>query len=708
VIPRALVPAVCVGMLALSAAFAANGATAAPASAWAESEHVAVRAISAADAVGGSGRVQLGLEFRMDPGWHIYWRSPGDAGYPPRADWSESVNLASAELSWPSPERITVLDLQTIGYSDRVVLPVAVRLRQPEEPLAVRATVDYLACADICVPHVAVLALDLPAGPATPSAFAADIARAGEAVPGAGPGGDITVEEAVLTGTPQRPELRVAIRSTAPLDAPDVFVEAEPPLAFGAPTRTLSPDGRLAVLRMPVVDAGEVGRPPLGGLAATLTVVDGDRGIERRTVLRQETAPAQPIGDGTRGLAAILALAVLGGLILNLMPCVLPVLSIKLLAVVGHGGGDRRVVRAGFVATAAGIGFSFLVLAGALVVLQAGGAAIGWGLQFQQPWFLTAMILVVTLFACNLWGLFEVPLPRAIGIADEHAGRVRGLGGHFLTGALATLLATPCSAPFLGTAVGFALARGPTDIFAVFGAVGFGLALPYLAVAAVPGLATRLPRPGRWMATLRRVLGYALFGTAIWLTWVLAGRTGVPGALLVGALAAGVVVVLSIRETLPRHLQRATGVAVLALGLAAFVLPPAPEVTRPSTAADGFWQPFDPQRIPSLVEGGATVFVNVTADWCLTCKVNERLVLAQDPVRSRLGSEGVVAMRGDWTAPDDGIARYLAGFGRYAIPFDAVYGPGTPDGVALPELLTERAVLDALDRARGNGATAGR
>src|SRR3989338_66930 len=207
-----------------------------------------------------------------------------------------------------------------------------------------------------------------------------------------------------------------------------------------------------------------------------------------------------------QSLAVILLLAVLGGLILNLMPCVLPVLSIKLLGVVGHGGGDNRTVRLSFIFSAAGILFAFGVLAAALIGLKAAGMSIGWGIQFQQPWFLIAMTLVVTAFACNLWGFFEVRLPAYIADWGEHSSHMHGLGGHFLQGALATLLATPCSAPFLGTAIGFALSRGASEIAAVFAALGLGLALPYLAVAAFPGLATRLPRPGRWMVVLRRLL----------------------------------------------------------------------------------------------------------------------------------------------------------------------------------------------------------
>ncbi len=357
-------------------------------------------------------------------------------------------------------------------------------------------------------------------------------------------------------------------------------------------------------------------------------------------------------------------------------------------------------MRLSFVASALGIVFSFMVLAATLAAMKSLGASVGWGLQFQQPWFLTAMILVMTLFACNLWGFFEVRLPQAVADAGVHAGHVHGLGGHFLTGALVTLLATPCSAPFLGTAVGFALSRGAADIFAVFAALGLGLAAPYLAVAAAPRLATMLPRPGAWMIGLRRILGIALAGTGVWLATILAAEVGERGGLVIGLLAVVMALAIFAAARANRRFAAiggwiAAGVAVVALLL------PLRMVDGTANRLDDAWVPFDEAAIAALVADGRVVFVNVTAEWCITCRVNETLVLSKAPVRDRLAAGTVVAMRGDWTRPDTGISDYLASFGRYGIPFDAVYGPGLPDGEALPELLTKKAVLDALGRATG-------
>ncbi len=688
---------------ALVTAFAGRLTAAPPAaSEWAETEHGRVRLIAAVTAVGDDVVLPLGLEFQMKPGWHIYWRSPGDAGYPPRADWSASQNLQSAEVRWPAPHRFSVLDMQTIGYADQVVLPVAARLQRPGTPLTLHATVDYLTCADICVPYVAELALDLPVGAATPSVFAHDIARADAQVPGDGGAHRLVVERVVHERGGDGPVLAVSVRAKEPFASPDVFAEAPPPLVFGAPRVTYANDGLSAVIRVAIGNADGLAQP-LDGLPMTVTIVDGGRAIEQAVTL-SSAGPASAT-QSAPSVVVILVLALLGGLILNLMPCVLPVLSMKLLAVVGHGGGERRAVRAGFVAAALGIMFSFMLLAGVLIALQATGSVIGWGLQFQQPWFLTAMILVVILFACSLWGVVEIPLPRVLGVASEHASRVRGLAGHFLTGALATLLATPCSAPFLGTAVGFALARGPAEIILVFAAVATGLAIPYLCVAAFPGLATALPKPGRWMATLRRALALPLVATAVWLTWVLAGSIGWPRALTVAFIIVTIIGLIVCRRLMSPQMRQAGSAGLVVLAIGAFLVANRHAVeARPPAANTGetvVWQPFDPTRISSVVADGGIVWVNVTADWCLTCKVNERFVLNRDPVVGRLAAGNVVAMRGDWTQPDEGIARYLAGFGRYGIPFDAVFGPALPTGKPLPELLTEGAALAALDRAAG-------
>lgn len=690
----------------IALAASAGGQAFAAASSWWEHDQGAVRLIAASDATGAAESLAVGLHFRMKPGWKIYWRSPGDAGFPPRPNWAGSENLADAAVSWPAPTRFEVVGLQTLGYKDEVVLPVAVSTFEPGKPVNVRAKVPFLTCDDICVPYTAVLSLDLPAGAETTSREAGLLQKFQSRVPRA-PGATLDVDKAEVASSGDRHALLISVRAAEPLAKPDVYIEGPEALAFGAPEVRLSDGGRQALLRV-AVSAAKGRGPDLDGTPVTLTVVDGARAVEKKVSLTAAASVPVAAGRETVGasLLVILGLAFLGGLILNLMPCVLPVLSIKLLSVVGHGGADRHAVRAGFLASAAGILVSFLVLATAAVGLSSAGHAVGWGIQFQEPLFLVVMIIILSLFASNLWGLFEIRLPGAIADAAGHAGGGHSMGGHFLVGAFATLLATPCTAPFLGTAVSFALSRGPFEIYAVFAALGIGLGAPYLAVAAMPGLATRLPKPGPWMVTLRRILSIALAGTALWLLTVAAVQTGLAIAAMVALLMVTMAVALWQLRHLPSDARGATWGVVGALCVLALIATVSLKDTAPpvTTVADKVWRPFDRGAIAAEVRRGRVVLVDVTADWCLTCKVNKALVLDRNPVLDRLVSKGVTPMRADWTRPDPAISDYLKSFGRYGIPFNVVYGPGTPQGEPLSELLTTDAVMAALNRAAGGTA----
>jgi len=693
------------GVLALLGVWLVPAATAraqqmsmpAGASPWIETEQTQVRLIADRVAVGTTESIRLGLHFKLAPGWKVYWRSPGAAGFPPRVDWTGSANLQAAEMAWPAPERFSVLGLDTLGYKEEVVFPIDAVLDQPGNALRLSGRLTYLTCDEICIPYDADLSLDIPAGQSIASRYAHVIDRFEARVPGDGTTAGLEVVDAQVVAAGGMQFLEVVASASAPFDEPDVFVEGPDRFDFAAPTTRLSSDRRSAMLSIPVTAIGS-DSPDLAGESLVLTVVDGDRSMEARVA----SVDGAVASDSLRTTVVILALALLGGFILNLMPCVLPVLSLKLLSVVKQGGAPPHAVRRGFLITAAGIVFSFLVIAAALVALKAGGIAVGWGIQFQQPLFLAVMAVVLALFAANLWGFFEIGLPA--GLADRLGapGRAESGLGHFMTGAFATLLATPCSAPFLGTAVGFALSRGSAEIAMVFLALGNGLALPYLAVAAAPRLARLLPRPGAWMAVLRRVLGVALIGTALWLLTVMAAQVDWLIALGVGAAVAAMVAALGLashRRTVPGFAARIVAIAAIA---AAVVLPlVSGSAAAPTAGADRAeqWAEFDRARIATLVREGKVVFVDVTADWCLTCQVNKALVLDRDPVAARLADPDLIAMVADWTRPDPAIADYLSRFGRYGIPFNAVYGPGAPKGLPLPELLTAEIVIDAIRRA---------
>jgi len=442
---------------------------------------------------------------------------------------------------------------------------------------------------------------------------------------------------------------------------------------------------------------------------------------------RAAVPAGRPAASRPGSLAAMLLIAVLGGLILNAMPCVLPVVSLKVFGLVRSAAHGRREVVRSALAIAAGILVSFAAMAALAVAAASAGAAVGWGVQFQRPGFVAFLAVVVTLFCLNLWGLFEIPLPSSLARLGGTAAR-EGLAGHFVSGLFATLMATPCSAPFLGTAIGFALAQPAPIVFAIFVAAGTGLALPYLVLAAAPGTARFLPRPGAWMETLRGIMGFLLGASAVWLLYVLAAQISPERLALfeVGLLLIALVTWLRHRAASDRAAAPGAAGGSLA-ALAPLVLLLVVAVGAVALAASGGgaagagsrlaaqgrpagligWVAFDRARAESLAAGGQLVFVDVTADWCFTCKVNERLILDTPEVASAFAAHHVLPMRADWTNRNDTITRFLADNGRYGIPFYLLYRPGR-EPLVFSELPSKSAILAALDAAATPGTQAGK
>lgn len=475
------------------------------------------------------------------------------------------------------------------------------------------------------------------------------------------------------------------------------------PIEVDVPAGT--PDGKLALrgrLRYQAC-SDKICLPPVDTQAA-IDLVVGPDGKEVRPA-----APATPSAVGARrpGLAWMLLVALLGGLILNAMPCVLPVLSLKVFGLVRSAGQGRAHVTLGALATAAGILLSFLALAGAAIAAKSAGAAVGWGVQFQNPAFVTFLAVVVILFCLNLWGLFEVPLPQRLARVAESAQGGEGVAGHFASGLFATLMATPCSAPFLGTAVGFALGQSAPVILAIFAAVGLGMASPYLLLAAAPGFAQVLPRPGAWMDTLKGLMGFLLAGAAVWLFYVLAAQMAPDRLALVqlGLLAMALCGWLLHRQAPGTAARSVAGLAMLVLAAGTVLFAAGAEAQPTATASAPVqrlipWRPWDRAEAERLAAEGKPVFVDVTAEWCFTCKVNERLVLETPEMAAAFAHHGVIAMRADWTNRSDTIAQFLAEHGRYGIPFYLLYRPGQEPRL-FPELLTKDLVLRELEAIGG-------
>ena len=453
--------------------------------------------------------IWIGVRIDLGSGWKTYWKSPGDAGLPTEFDWSGSSNFVSAEVNWPAPSRLSILGFESVGYTHEVLFPVKIHVRDPGVETRIHLKLAVYACSTICVREERTLDDRIQPGASGISQTIIDTWRA--RVPQVTSSGLSVVSVGrSLTGPAS---LQIEIASANPLVAPDAFIESNPPLSGDKPVVTLERGNRaILTVKLP----GETAES-IRTRFVTATIVSNEAAVLAVSPAPQasgggsNTSPMnQPVSDVPGGLLALIGIALAGGFILNLMPCVFPVLSLKLLSFVHGSAADRGQVRKGFAASAAGILLSFLLLAGGLAGMKAAGATVGWGIQFQQPWFLGGMAVVLVLFAANQFGLFSVP------VSSDFLTRVSGIAGgasttsHFLSGFVATLLATPCSAPLVGTAVGFALSQGTAEIFTIFAALGVGMASPYLVVVAFPAMANIIPRPGPWLAHVKQIFGVAL------------------------------------------------------------------------------------------------------------------------------------------------------------------------------------------------------
>ncbi|MEM9585384.1 MAG: protein-disulfide reductase DsbD domain-containing protein [Pseudomonadota bacterium] len=674
-------------LLSLAALWLTCGVVLAASSPAYVSDRITARLITAENGVAPEATtISAALEVQLSEGWKTYWRSPGAVGYPVEIDWTGSANLERSETMWPAPKRFTAFEIENYGYETAVTFPIRITLSEPGDMLVATGAFNLLVCAELCVPEMFELTLVLPPGTAIDRDAGALIAEAAAKLPVSAELSDITVDAAVLDLDAKR--LDIALTSETPFRDLSVIPDLGLDGAFGPPQIAMSAGGTAATVHMDVLAA------PADPPSLRLVVTDATRAVEVTPDLTGALPTSAVPGNS---LAWFFLLAFIGGVILNFMPCVLPVLTIKFASVVKATDQSAARVRAGFLMSALGVLAFMWALAVILLAIRASGGSIGWGIQFQNPYFLTAITAIITLFAANLFGLFEITLPQSWNTSLAARGGDGSLLGDFSIGAFAAILATPCSAPFLGTAVTFALAGTAPQTLTIFTALGLGLALPYLLVAVWPSAVRVLPKPGPWMTKLKWVMGLFLIATAIWLLFVISGVVGQSAMLAIAACLLGLIALLHVLKSGALRSSAVTALLCVSIALPAAFARPAPTVAP----AGEMWAAFDPSGIGALVSDGKTVFVDVTADWCLSCKANKALVLDRMPVSQLLTAEHVVAMQGDWTRPDETILAYLQSHGRFGIPFNIVYGPGAPEGIALPELLTPAVVRDALEQASG-------
>lgn len=656
------------------------------------SQHTEAALISEVAAIAPGQPFTVALRMRMDPHWHTYWKNPGDSGLPTSIDWTLPPGFSAGPIQWPAPQRIELEGLVSYGYEGEAWLLVDITppaSLRPGTRAVLRARVDWLECKEICMPGTAELELSLPVARETrpEAARAADFAAARAALP------QPSFTRLRVEDHGKRIAL-VLVEASPRLVTRAFFFAAEGQLVDYAGQQQLETHGTGMRLWIPAADNAV--RPPL---ISGVLKVEGAGGVQH---IQVTPLPLTPVVGGMTdasaagGLLWALGFGFLGGLILNLMPCVFPVLGIKIMGLVRQAGEARGVVLRHGLAYTAGVLASFWLLAGLLLALRAGGAELGWGFQLQEPGFVYFLVAVMLVFGLNMSGVFEVGLSLT-GTGNAVGSRSSWVGS-FLSGVLATVVATPCAAPFLAPALGVALALPPLPSLGLFTAIGLGLASPFLLLSAFPRLVGFLPRPGAWMETLKQGLGFLLYAAAAYLLWVLAGQVDESRLLaaLLSLVGLGVAGWIYGRTTGPHFTvvtRRAGAVAALVLAVAALAY----GWPRAKGAGEVVWEVWSPAAVHAALQQGRPVYVDFTARWCATCQVNKRVVFGSAEVRRVFRERRVAALKADWTNQDPAITAELARFGRSAVPFNLVYLPGVAEPRVLPEVLTPGLVLEALE-----------
>jgi thiol:disulfide interchange protein DsbD len=687
-------------------------------------DHVTAELVAERSAVQPGGSLQIGLRLQHIPLWHTYWRNPGDSGLPTRIEWQLPAGASVGEIEWPAPKRLPIGPLVNYGYEGELLLPMSFTApadARPGSELRLRAKADWLVCHDVCIPESATLELLLPvvAADVTPGAtgwtapFEAAARARARPLQGWTAGVQRSGRDLLLTLESDQPRAAgTALPAvevfpfTEQLIEPAVHELHATPRGYALRLRLLADAQPPAQLQGVVVAQGGSGAVWGGGSAMAefaapvrevprIALPDGARRLDA-------AAPANLVpaagGLGT-SLWMALALAFVGGMVLNLMPCVFPVLSIKLLSLAKQN--ERPAARrTEALAYGAGVIASFLALALGLIALQAAGSAVGWGFQLQEPGMVFVLALLFFAIGLNLMGVYEfanlLPQRAAVWRAQRPAGDA------FACGVLAVVAASPCTAPFMGAALGFAMTQSRAVSLAVFGTLGLGMALPYMLLTVAPGWRRRLPRPGAWMERLKQGLAFPMFATAVWLLWVLGQQAGVGAMARVLMALVGVALLLWLAHigALRSALGKGLGVSALA-GLLVWcwpVEPPAGDVvgsTRSAQVAEAGWLPYDESVLARLSAEGRPVFVDFTAAWCVSCQVNKRLVLNTDETRLAFERSNVALMRADWTRRDAVITQALARLGRNGVPVYVLLRPGR-EPLLLPEILSQRIVREAL------------
>jgi thiol:disulfide interchange protein DsbD len=672
----------------------------AAASPSADVAHLHVQLVLPQTALSPGGSADVGLYFKLEPGWHVYWKNAGDSGEPPRLRWTLPDGITAGQFQFPAPKRLPLGPLMDFGYEDEVLFPLTLNVASSVKPgpAPLHAKADWLVCREVCIPGRAELEVVAMVGDhgvkALVSAADADLyKRLLNRLPEPLPSSDTAVFATTATG------FKLAVL-TGKEEKTAAFFPTEQNILDNPAPQPASSLQKGIVLDLKK-DANLTANPQ--ELAGVVELSDG-RAYD--IVAKPGAISAAAPKTGIEGLLKAVGLAFLGGMILNLMPCVFPVLFIKGLSLVQSSGEEKHKQRGHGLVYTAGIVVSFWVLVAALLALRAAGSTLGWGFQFQSPVFVALMAALLFFLGLSLAGQFEIGL--TLTSAGGELAQKQGYAGSFFTGVLAVIVATPCTAPFMGAAVGYALAQSAVVTFAIFTALALGLAAPYLALTFQPAWTRLLPRPGAWMEVLKQATAVPLFGFVIWLVWVL---TQTRGAMAAAVLLAAFLLLAIAGWVLGRWPAKRIPTFAAGLVIAAAVAVSVYGVTTLSVvvvatsdggkagAGSSQWEPWSQAAVDKYRAEGRPVFVDFTASWCLSCQVNERVALRTPQVDAAFKKGNVALLKADWTERDDAIAQALTSLGRSGVPAYALYASNAGEApVLLPEALTPGIVVDQLDK----------
>jgi thiol:disulfide interchange protein DsbD len=647
----------------------------------------------------------VGLLLRMAPHWHTYWKFSGDAGLPTELKWKLPPGWKIGEIQWPIPMKtVDPGDIETYGYENEVLLMQEItppaKLDGPTVKISTEAS--WLVCERICIPGGTTLQLDLPVAPINQPANADIFERYRHLLPQKFPAANVARADWNRNGSDLR--LKVTGETLPKYPVVDFFPLPAQDTIVGHPTVD-SRNSNEVVFRIPFESA-----PKNLSAISGLVVFGQQANSDDRAAWQVTTAPtisaARP--PPSRGIVTFLVFGFLGGFILNLMPCVLPVISLKIFGFVQQAGQSRQKIFRSGISFTAGIFAWFIALAVLLIALKGAGRDVTWGgFQFTNPYFVLLLSVIVLVFALNLFGVFEISLPQSVSRGLLSTSERKDLLGSFFQGVFATVLATPCTAPFLGTALGFAFTQSAAIILAMFIAIAAGMSAPYLLLSAQPAWLRFLPKPGTWMVQVKQFMGFLLLATLLFLLYVLGAQRGLEGAiwascfLLVVSIACWMkgAFIVPAATTLRRSIVF-TLMIVLMLGAAVYFIGnkfQSAQIASADSQLHSDWQLFTPERLQTELEQGRTVFVDFTAAWCLTCKFNEASVLEAQDVRDAFQRHGIVKMKADWTNGDPVITKLLQQFGRPGVPLYVLYPAKNEEPIVFPEVLTKGMVLEKLE-----------